>query len=220
MRPQTVVVGDVHGCINELERLITRIDLPQAKWIFVGDLINKGPDSVAVLEKAQQLNAEVILGNHELGFLDYVSGTRKSASKEFDDVRRQMGKTQDSWVQWLKSLPLFLESPEFLVVHAGLVPGLHPSQTSARLLTKIRTWDGTGKDLNNDSDPAWFDLYSGQKLVVFGHWAMRGLLVRQNCIGLDTGCVYGGKLSAVVLPERRIVQVEAKKTYCAVNYGG
>ena len=99
------------------------------------------------------------------------------------------------------------------MVHAGLQPKHHPKDTHPRILTTIRTYDGKGNSLNNPYDPPWFDLYKEEKLVVFGHWSKLGLIQKSNVIGLDSGCVYGNALSAVILPERRIVQIQARKAY-------
>ena len=104
-----------------------------------------------------------------------------------------------------------------MLVHAGLVPGLHPDQTAPWDLVTIRTWDGEGEDLKNPDNPPWFDFYEGDDLVVFGHWAALGGISRSNVIGLDTGCVYGGELSCLILPERKFVRVSAERQYAAIN---
>jgi len=182
------------------------------RLIFVGDLINKGPDSLGVLALARSLGAEMTIGNHELGFLAYLRGKR-SGNRDLAAVRRQLGADVKAWADWIETWPLYIEDPDFLVVHAGLAPGRHPSGTSARILTNIRTWDGEGQVLEREGDPPWFELYQEPKLVVYGHWARRGLTVRSNAIGLDTGCVYGKELTGLLLPERRIVQVPARRMY-------
>ncbi|MCB1044635.1 MAG: metallophosphoesterase [Acidobacteria bacterium] len=207
------IIGDVHGCIDELEHLLDQLD--GRPVVFVGDLINKGPDSLAVLERVLSLQARAVIGNHELGFLSYLKSKRHHV--DFEEVERQLGIHCANWARWIQALPTFIETPDWLVVHAGLVPGQHPAESDPRVLTRIRTWDGTGKRLNNPADPPWFDLYDGQKLVVFGHWAVRGLVMEDRVIGLDTGCVYGGQLTAVLLPERRLVQVAAKRAYCPIS---
>ena len=81
----------------------------------------------------------------------------------------------------------------------------------------IRTWDGKGEDVNNKSHPPWHSFYKKKKLVIYGHWAEQGLREGKNTIGLDSGCVYGGKLSGVFLPERRIEQTPALKNYVSLK---
>lgn len=211
---RTIIIGDVHGCKEELEELLNKLDYTAKKdrLIFVGDLINKGPDSLGVLEMVFSLKAEVVLGNHEFGFLRYLEDS-SLVFDGFEKLKVQLEKTLNFWKSWFYQLPRFIEDDDFLVVHAGVIPEKLPAQTPTYILTNIRTWDGKGEELNNPENPSWFDLYHNQKLIVFGHWARKGLILRENAIGLDTGCVYGRKLTAVVLPQRMIYQVSAKKVY-------
>jgi bis(5'-nucleosyl)-tetraphosphatase (symmetrical) len=215
---RTIIVGDVHGCLEELEALLSKVDhrCGKDRLIFVGDLINKGPHSLQVLEKVRSMSAEVVMGNHEWKFLQYLK-KNSSPSEGFFQLKRQMGEQLLFWQEWLSRLPAFIEADQFLVVHGGLVPHQHPSETPISILCRIRTWDGEGKDLNNPSNPSWYELYRLPKLVVFGHWAKRGLVIRKNVMGLDTGCVYGNQLTAVVLPEKTLFQVPAKQIYEAVQ---
>ena len=210
----TLFIGDVHGCIHELEELLRRAGYNQKmQLVLVGDLINKGPDSASVLELAKNLGAKVVLGNHEIKFLQYIRDNRTD-SEELEAIKRNMGASLHSWQEWLESWPLYLETPDWLVVHAGIAPGKHPRDTSSRLLTKMRTWDGSGQNIKHPDNPPWYHFYKDRKLVVFGHWAMRGLVLRSNAIGLDTGCVYGGHLTAVSWPDKRFYQVKAHTVYC------
>ena len=212
MKP-TLIIGDVHGCLAELEDLLEAANYhDQMRLFFVGDLINRGPDSSGVLRLAQQLKARVVLGNHERSFLRYIREDQ-SNNQKFEKLKKEMGADLNSHVKQMSKWPLYIEKKQFLIVHAGLAPGKHPAETKPRILTNLRTWDGSGTDMDNWRDPPWFELYNDPKLVVFGHWALRGLVVRSNAIGLDTGCVYGRTLSGLLLPERRIIQVPARDAY-------
>ena len=213
-----IIIGDVHGCLHELEKLLAKLEFHEEKdeLFFVGDLINKGPNSLGVLELARNLNAACVIGNHELNFLDHLAIPSKRRPG-FDQLQKEMGTSLSQWVAWIKRWPSYIERDDFLVVHAGLAPGKHPSKTSTHILANIRTWDGTGANMNNKADPPWFDLYTHQKTVVYGHWALMGLHVRKNTIGLDTGCVYGKKLTAVILPSKEIVSVDADRTYVSTE---
>ena len=215
MEKRTIIVGDVHGCLEEFDRLLDKLRFRQGgdRLISVGDLINKGPDSVGVLERARKIGCEVVMGNHERNFVLRATDPHYPKSGYFAKLAQEMGGSFPSWLDWMKSLPTFIEEEDFLVVHAGLEPGVHPSRTGADILTRIRTWDGRGTDLYAQGDPPWFDLYRGEKPVIFGHWAALGLMVRPNAVCLDSGCVYGRQLSALVLPERKIVQVDAGRVY-------
>lgn len=204
---RTIVVGDVHGCLQELKELLKACQFQNEtdELVFVGDLIGKGPDSLEVLKFIKALNARAVIGNHELSFLAHQKVP--SQRPDWTALSREMGEELEAWVSYIQSWPSYIEEESFLVVHAGLCPGRAPDKTPLEILATIRTWDGEGKNLNNSQDPAWHELYSGQKLVVYGHWAMQGLLEKPNSIGLDSGCVYGGKLSALILPDKKIIQV-------------
>jgi len=213
----TLIVGDVHGCAAEFAALLGEAGFgPGMRLISVGDLINKGPDSLGALELAHANDARVVMGNHERGFLKYLA-RGGSGHADFETVKTALGANLNAWVDWIDSWPLYLDEPELTVVHAGLQPGRHPSETDAGILTKIRTWDGEGENLDRPDDPPWYDFYRDDKLVVFGHWAQLGLMVRPNAICLDTGCVYGGALTGLLLPERRLISVEAGRAYRAVG---
>ena len=211
---KTLIVGDVHGCSDELDRLLEAAEWRRGerRLIFVGDLINKGPDSFGALELARESGALTMLGNHEAAFLRYVRHGRFGHA-QFDELQERMGSDLIDWISYIQSFPLYHEEEEMIVVHAGLHPTLPLSETPGKILTRIRTWDGEGRNLDDESQPPWFDLYRGNKLVVYGHWARRGLTLRERTIGLDSGCVYGNQLSGLLLPERRLIQVQAAEMY-------
>ena len=182
------------------------------RLIFAGDIINRGPHSLKTLKWIKEEGAEAVRGNHEQAFL---RGVRENLplSQALEQLKRDMGEQLGEWTRWISSWPLYLEEKDFLVVHAGLVPGEHPRRSNPHFLMNIRTWDGAGEDLKSELNPPWYDFYKGKKLAVYGHWACQGLKIRKNTIGLDSGCVYGKQLSGLMLPERRIVQVPALDSY-------
>lgn len=199
---RTLIIGDVHGCLRELELLLKKAnyDVHRDELIFVGDLINKGPHSLSVLEYVKNLRAKVILGNHELALLiARETGQKPRYPREI--------------VNWIRSWPVYIETKDFIVVHGGIIPGEDITDSHPRMLTRIRNWDDKKKCLGTSQDPPWYDFYHGDKLVIFGHWAAKGLVWRDNAIGLDTGCVYGRKLSCLVMPGRQLVQIDALDVY-------
>ena len=110
-----------------------------------------------------------------------------------------------------------------MLVHAGLLPNKKPQQTDLEDLVKIRK---IADPKNPKILKSWFDFYTAKKLIVFGHWAALDGIIKDNVIGLDTGCVYGKKLTALILsdfasspnsPKREIVSVQAKKQYLAIE---
>jgi hypothetical protein len=215
MTKRTIIVGDVHGCFDELLKILDAASYDESndELIFTGDLINKGPNSLGVLKWLHERpNVKKVLGNHELRFLEAAKDP-KSAPKKMQFLLNELKKDIDVWCEYISSWPMYVETSDYLVVHGGVVPDKHPSETLPFITANIRYWDGTGEDMHNKSDPAWYELYKEKKLVIYGHWAIQGVMIRENTIGLDSGCVYGRKLSALILPERKIVSVDANKSY-------
>ncbi len=205
---RTIIIGDVHGCYAELQDLLRKVDSSQKdRLISVGDLIAKGPDSAAVLDWALRTpNLECVLGNHELRLLDCWRRGRLPDEKPYDaELVGQLGRGFDGYMRRIARWPMVIAGREFLVVHGGFVPGTPPARQDPRLLANLRRLPGT--------DLPWYDAYRGKRLAVFGHWARKRPVVRDNAIGLDTGCVYGVRLTALVLPQRRLVSVPARRVY-------
>ena len=211
---KTIIVGDVHGCLFELEELLDRCSYhPDVdRLIFVGDLINRGNHSLEVLLLAYSLGSECVLGNHEVALLKYSEVGRTGGRGDLALLRR-IQQRAPYLMDWIASWPLYIEEKDFVVVHAGVVPEYDIGETPQKILTHIRYWDPVHMRMNKYSGIPWFNFYKGKKLIVYGHWALKGLTVRRNTIGLDSGCVWGGSLSALILPEKEIVQVAAKRCY-------
>jgi bis(5'-nucleosyl)-tetraphosphatase (symmetrical) len=234
-----VFIGDVQGCLPELQKLLDRISIADNdQCFFVGDLVNRGPDSLGVLRLFKDLGAISVLGNHEAfllerGFFENPGqpdswGTLRTLAQAKD--RLELGKI-------VQHFPILLEVSDILLVHAALPPSLWTASSK-----RIQAWNGkileTGikddeisfllsarycdplghRPKKDDPPPGppfrpWDDFYKGKRKVIFGHWARRGLVRKQWVLGLDTGCVYGGKLSAWIQEEDRLVQVPAEKAY-------
>lgn len=211
---RTLFVGDVHGCLEELQELLVKVSYNPSndRLIYLGDLLNKGPDSYGVLKFVRQQNVECLLGNNEVGFLDLVARGGYEGSS-LVGVKEQLGDDLESLCEWISAFPLYIEEDDFIAVHGGIAPNRSPKECSKKILTTIRTWDGEGKNLNRPSDPPWYTLYTGNKTVIYGHYAAKGLQVHEKTIGLDSGCVFGGHLTCLEWPSRTIVQVKAKKMY-------
>lgn len=203
-----IVFGDIHGCAEEWRELVLKINpLPQDRLIAVGDLIGKGPDTRGTLDFAHSLpNLTCLTGNHELHFLKaWKSGKLEDLTKDYQKrVLQELGPDLDEYMQWIESWPFYLDLKECLIVHGGIRPGIPLEKQSLEDLTNLR---------NLEDGRPWHEAYQGKKPVIYGHWARQGLCIKENSIGLDSGCVYGKELSAVILPERKIVQVRARKTY-------
>lgn len=262
----TYAIGDVQGCHQHLQELLTRADSAsgQPAFILLGDLINRGPQSLATLRHIRSLGARVntVLGNHDLHLLAAAHGIREPhASDTLSEILN--APERDALLDWLRQRPLAILEKGHLLVHAGVLPqwtaqqtldlahevetvlrgphwvdflremyGNEPAKWDDELrgmdrlrcivnaLTRIRfcTADGRMEFASKEGAGTvlpgympWFDV-PGRKTenvtVVFGHWSTLGLIVRPNLIGLDTGCVWGGKLTAINLENRALIQVE------------
>ncbi|XP_038059450.1 bis(5'-nucleosyl)-tetraphosphatase PrpE [asymmetrical]-like [Patiria miniata] len=233
---QVFVIGDVHGCFDELQELLQKVEIGTGNsniiTIFVGDLINKGPKNREVLALVRRLGAYSVRGNHDQKCLAQMALLRegKTVSRKYQWLRIL---TDEDYRQ-LMELPYSISLPSLqsIVVHACLVPGIPiTSQDPVHLMImrnlvkqNFRTeGTSTGRDTQPLYRPSqsptagepWASLWPGPDHVYFGHDAVRGLQRYEYATGLDTGCVYGRRLTGAFLTgEKQIVQFHAKKTYC------
>ncbi len=215
--PRTIAIGDVHGCASEFEELLTALELePEDRVIQVGDLVNRGPDSHRVIELAREYKVEAILGNHELRLLKARQKNKPSLLKDYDHSTLQQ-LTADDWA-YLEAMPKFLYDATIntVIVHGGFLPN-EPWQTQALdLITSIQVIDKKGKAAKRSDAPnaaPWADSWHGNPFVIYGHTPRPNVLERPGSIGIDTGCVYGGHLTAYIIEEKSLVEVRAHKTY-------
>jgi bis(5'-nucleosyl)-tetraphosphatase (symmetrical) len=256
------VVGDVQGCLASLQSLLERLQA-NVPLLFIGDLINRGPQSLASLRFVKSLGsrAQALLGNHDLHLLAVAAGIR---GQHDDDTLADIlaAPDRDELLDWLRARPLALNEAGALFVHAGVLPhwtveqtlalageietrlrapdyraflstmyGNRPSRWDDRLegvdrarcvinaLTRLRfvaadgTMDFAVKEGASAAPPGfvpWFDhpeRATRGTPVVFGHWSTLGLMLREDVACVDTGCVWGGALTAMAWPSRRLVQV-------------
>jgi hypothetical protein len=208
---RTIIVGDVHGCREELELLLDDVGFASGdRLVFVGDLVARGPDSRGVLDIARQTGALIVRGNHEQKLLEWrdakLTRLRGAAAKPVLLGRLHLAIAESLRpVDWtlLETSPLFLDLPEHAaqVVHAGVHPGIPASATRAETLLHIRTFHAGGHASSRSDGPLWGASYVGPPHIVFGHNAAPGLQLHRWATGLDTGCVYGRRLTALVLRE-------------------
>jgi diadenosine tetraphosphatase ApaH/serine/threonine PP2A family protein phosphatase len=208
----TLFVGDVHGCAVELAELVQKAG--PTRVVLVGDLFTKGPAPEDVWKQVRDDGFESVLGNHDDRLLQVIDGTRKDDKKGRKTVER-LDAEDPGWLAWVRALPLFLDVDGRVVVHAGLHPSGDLSRTTRAMALYLRRWpyDGTREDR-----PFWWQVYKGDAPVVFGHDAARGhtRVDRDGMpllVGLDTGCVYGGKLTGWVPDQDKLIQVPARKAY-------
>jgi len=218
---RTIFVGDIHGCAEEFAEILEKVAFKcdRDRLLLTGDILSRGPDPIGVWETVQQTGAEMVLGNHDDRLLNQLRCERDGQSLEIDNpdqvrVLSLVTPVMDGFLPWLEAVPLFISDADFLLVHAGINPAKGLNGTTRNEFLKIRTWPPV-KGLDG---PRWHDCYEpDNRILVFGHDAPGGLVEKRRSdgslylIGLDSGCVYGNRLSAYVFEENRIVQVTRRQ---------
>ena len=229
---RSIFIGDVHSCAAELAELLSAVAVTDSDRVFfVGDLLTRGPDALGVLNLFRAVRARSALGNHEQRLLAArharqhgEAGPKLGSSHA--EVAAQL--SDEDWAV-LESFPLWIDVPEHdvRVVHAGVVPGVPFEAQDPWLLTHIRSIGEDGKP-SEKWGTLWGSLYRGSPHIVFGHNARQRPQLHACATGLDTACVYGGALTALVLPEGAappppdarldaLVSVRARRAYS--DYG-
>lgn len=209
---RTLYIGDVHGCADELEKIVDAFGFVRGKDTLyqTGDIINKGPDMLRALKFIQQNGILTVRGNHEEHLI------RMMTTPQCDWTEKQCARFAklplEDWEYILaevKNWPLWRDTPHALLVHAGLEPGkTRLEDMDPKVILSIRYWN----------DIPWFDQVTWNKPVVFGHWAKMGFVDRRpHFIGLDSGCVYGKKLTAWCPEEDKFYVVPAAREYTPVK---
>jgi predicted phosphodiesterase len=217
---RTILIGDAHGCVDELDALLARCDVgADDRVILVGDLVAKGPDSQGVVQLARERGLLAVRGNHDAHVLRWrLPGEGGKPLKAGHRAVAESLRAED-WA-YLEAQPLVRHdaSLNLVVVHGGLVPGVPLDAQPPEMLLNLRSIRPDGSPSKRvDDGTAWAKLWRGPAQVVFGHDALRRLQEEPFATGLDTGCVYGGELTALVLPERRFVRVKAKREYAPIK---
>lgn len=201
--PVTYVVGDIHGCLAPLDRLLAKFaPRPEDEVVFVGDYIDRGPQSREVVDRLLGLPHRCIflMGNHERMLLDFLAGEDEELYLENGGraTLESYGGNPDgipaSHLAFFHNLRPMYETSDYLIVHAGIRPLTPLAEQSIHDMIWIRQE---------------FFKFLGKypKPVIFGHTPLRQVLMADDRIGIDTGCVYGGKLTCLKLPKREIIQV-------------
>lgn len=217
MNGRIIAIGDIHGCHQEFAELLGVLELTKDdRLILLGDLVNRGPDSCKVIDLARAHNALSLLGNHELRLLEYRRTKDESLIKETDlDTHTKL--RPEDWA-YLEAMPLTHELPELnmVFVHGGFLPDEPWQKQPAQVVTRIQVIDSNGKPHKRSDAPdalPWADQWNGPPFVVYGHTPRPEIYKLKWSVGIDTACVMGGALTAFILPERRFVQVKARKRY-------
>lgn len=217
MTGRIIAIGDIHGCHLEFAELLDRLALtPDDRLILVGDLVNRGPDSNKVIDLAIQHRAISLLGNHESRLLAFRRTGDRSNLK--DDDEKTFARLEPHHWAYLEKMPLTHVEPDFNIVfvHGGFLPDEPWQKQPASVVTRIQVIDAEGKPRKRADCPEgvlWADRWAGPPFVVYGHTPRPDIYKLKWSVGIDTACCMGGHLTAYVLPERRFVQVKARRRY-------
>lgn len=243
---KTLVVGDVHGCVDELRELVglAGVRPGTTRVVSVGDLVDRGPDPVGAVRTFRENGWEAVLGNHEekaLRWLRYED--RRKSTGQPNPMRPPPEERRQEWLslseddrRWLSSLPITERVGEWIVVHAGLEPGRPLDGQKADRVIRVRYVNEEGEmvpyadgSLEQPPDTVyWTEKWRGPDSVMYGHAVhsmtdpRTDMCGKALCVGIDTGCVFGGRLTGVVVdgPSFEFVQVRARREYFkAPGYG-
>lgn len=216
-----IFIGDIHGCYAELSELLEKVGVnSDDEVISVGDVVRKGPDPVRCLELFVEHGYRVVVGNNEERLLRQI---------DRGDSSDPLAKRPDL-LKVLRRLPLYVDAPAIraVAVHGGLLPGTAITRSEIekqrRTVPRLRyvrqvdqRWVPVSKGEQRPSDSFWADVWDGDHTVLYGHstTASGRPRVLRNTVGLDTGCVYGGRLTAAVWERGGwfMVSVPARRAY-------
>ncbi|MFF7261670.1 polynucleotide kinase-phosphatase [Streptomyces sp. NPDC008159] len=224
------IIGDIHGCAHELEALLGKLGYvdgvhPEGRTaVFVGDLVDRGPDSPGVLRRVMSMvgsgNALCVPGNHENKYGRYLKGRNVQHTHGLAETIEQMEGESDEFKKQVREFidglvsHYVLDGGKLVVCHAGL-PEKYHGRTSGRVRSHALYGDTTGEtdEFGLPVRYPWAEDYRGRAAVVYGHTPVPQATWLNNTICLDTGAVFGGKLTALRWPERELVDVPAEQVW-------
>ncbi|MFJ6702246.1 MULTISPECIES: polynucleotide kinase-phosphatase [unclassified Streptomyces] len=224
------IVGDIHGCSTELEALLAKLGYadgvhPEGRTaVFVGDLVDRGPDSPGVLRRVMSMvgsgNALCVPGNHENKYGRHLKGRKVQHTHGLAETIEQMAGESEEFTRQVREFidglvsHYVLDGGRLVVCHAGL-PEKYHGRTSGRVRSHALYGDTTGEtdEFGLPVRYPWAEDYRGRAAVVYGHTPVPEASWLNNTICLDTGAVFGGKLTALRWPERELVDVPAERVW-------
>jgi protein phosphatase len=224
------IIGDIHGCAGELEELLNRLGYAESEHpdgrtlVFLGDITDRGPRNLECLEIVRQAVTKgglCVCGNHDIKLMRYLKGSKVKighglgeTAAELDPLCKEEKLAIGSFLNSLIS-HYVLDGGNLVVAHAGLKEELQ-GKASGRVRSFCMYGDTTG-ETDEFGFPVrldWAADYRGEAHVVYGHTPVPEAQWLNRTINIDTGCVFGGKLTALRYPEMELVQVPAAQTYC------
>ncbi|MBA3540775.1 MAG: metallophosphoesterase [Deltaproteobacteria bacterium] len=232
----TIAIGDVHGCLEELDELLGLLG-PGHRLVFLGDLVDRGPDPVGVVRRVRELGAECVMGNHDEKHVRWAQHEAKRRANPAyknpmrplpDERRAQHAALGDDGVAFLASLPIKLAlGDNWWAVHGGVAPRRAFAEQKSATLLRCRWVDEAGAMIPSpDPGPGgrhWATMWAGPENLIYGHH-VHGVEPRIDraapgvmCVGIDTGCCFGGRLTAYVIETGEAIQVTARAKYAALR---
>ncbi|GAA3277043.1 polynucleotide kinase-phosphatase [Streptomyces lavendulae] len=224
------IIGDIHGCASELETLLGKLGYEDGvhpdgrSAVFVGDLVDRGPDSPGVLRRVMGMvgsgNALCVPGNHENKLGRYLKGSKVQLTHGLAETVEQLGRESEEFVREVRTFiaglvsHYVLDGGRLVVCHAGL-PEKYHGRTSGRVRSHALYGETTGEtdEFGLPVRYPWAEDYRGKAVVVYGHTPVPDTTWINNTICLDTGAVFGGRMTALRWPERELVDVPAEKVW-------
>lgn len=238
------IIGDVHGCYDELVELLAKLGYTNTsnvwthpegrKAVFVGDLVDRGPKTPDVLKLVMAMtasgNAYCVPGNHDVKLMRWLSGknvqARHGLQESIDQLSLETPEFKEEVRKFIDGLVshYVFDDGKLVVSHAGLKESMQGRGSGA--VREFCLYGETTGEIDEFGLPVrlnWAAEYKGKAMVVYGHTPVPQAQWLNNTIDIDTGCVFGGSLTALRYPEREVVSVKAAKVYCEpvkpLNYG-
>ncbi len=239
----TVAVGDIHGCFEEFNELLKTIQYNpnQMRLVLLGDLMDRGPAQAELVSKVREMGIECVLGNHEEKHIRWrkhelvrqQTGESNPMKPLSELDASEHSKLSDDDLKWMKRLPAKIDlGNNWWAVHAGVEPGVpFDSQITSQII-RVRYVNQAGRGVSSNPDHSqppnttyWSRIWSGPQSIIYGHciWSLTDIRKDDHpngvvCRGLDTGCVFGGHLTAMLFDpsvsnSETFVKVKAKKQY-------
>jgi diadenosine tetraphosphatase ApaH/serine/threonine PP2A family protein phosphatase len=220
MTKRTIIIGDLHGCYTEACDLLEACEVTQDdRIIFCGDLVDRGPMPRECVELA--MKHESVLGNHEDTHLRYRHKKTDKSQLPAHHVYTIEHLNDEHW-HYIESLPLKIYLPEYnsVVIHSGCWPDIPVNKQDKYHLLHLQCCGEHKKSSWPSKSPQgtfWSNFWKGPERIIFGHTGLNKPLHTEFVVGIDTGCVFGRELTALILPDDKFVQVKASKKHYERN---
>lgn len=238
------IIGDIHGCYDELLQLFNKLGYSMINNIpihangrniaFVGDAMDRGPNSLTTIELMFRLQDQSKLiyspGNHCNKLYRYLKGKNIQLKYGIETTVAELDLLSDKdrkcfierYIKFYDALSLYhsLNDGNLIIAHAGIRENLIGTGYSNKLRSFVLYGDVTGETLPNGRPLRrdWAQEYNGQAFIVYGHTPVENARFVHNTVNIDTGCVFGGKLTAIRYPEKEIVSISSSQPFIADRF--